>query len=383
MLKLHCKEGNNLVDHKYITYLNSVWTANIQGSLLGVNMNEERTTLKDIAEQLGVSISTVSRALRGDTRVAEATRQRVTLAARELAYPLIPINNGITLGQIHVLILDASWGRFFDETINELVRQSEKRGCEVAVYRVERYEPLCEGLARVANLTNGVIVVGTWEPLGNREIEIISSLSVPVILINRYLETTASSVTLDDYGAGVLAANYLADLGHQHIAYLPGRELSSSMRDRARGFISGLQSLNLYRPELFTKPLTGNILEWACESVSYLFSLPQPPTAIWACNDVAASAVIVAARTQGFRTPEQISVMGFDHTPQAREIGLTTFDYRLTELGRYVTYLAEEWLHGAIKGPVRINVMPQLIEGITTGPVSLEAKRLKLGGIPN
>lgn len=342
-------------------------------------MREERTTLKDIAQQLGVSISTVSRALRGDVRVAESTRQRIAQVAQELAYPLMSVNN--VLGEIRVLVLDAGWGKFFSETLNEIIHEGEKRGCTVSVYRSERYEPLHEALTRVADMTDGVLVVGTWDPIQSSEIELISSLQVPVILVNRYLETVANSVTLDDYGAGVLAAHYLAELGHRRIAYLPGRESSTAMRDRALGFQTGLHSLGLYDPELFTTPLSGNILEWACESVSYLMSLSQPPTAIWACNDVAASAVIVSARTQGICAPEQISVMGFDYLPQARDIGLTTFDYRLAELGRHVAYLAEGLMRDAFSGPVRISVMPHLIKGITTGPlVPIESITDQVGG---
>lgn len=330
-------------------------------------MKKERTTLKNIAEKADVSISTVSRALRDDDRIAEATREHIRVVAQELGFTVRLRANG-DLGEVVVLVLDTGWGAFFDKTLNELARQGEKRNFKVSVQSVERHEPLTEGLARVAHMNSGVVVIGTWDTISSYETDLISSLSVPVIFINRYIETCASAVTLDDFGAGITAARYLVGLGHKRIAYLPGMQASSAMRDRLRGFQTGLQRMGVYVPELITEPLSGNVLEWTCRSVKQLMDLPQPPTAIWTCNDIAASAVIVSLRTQGFAVPEQISVIGHDHLPQAREIGITTFDYRLTELGYHVAYLAEGFLRDELSDSVHISLMPKLVEGHTTGP---------------
>lgn len=331
-------------------------------------MRKKKATLKDIAAKTDVSIATVSRALRNNANVSEATRQHIFEVAQNLGIPIDSYSNNGELGQVFVLVLDSGWGAFFNKCLQELVNQGEKRNFEVEFYRAERYEPVREGLARAANLTDGLVVLGTWDTLGEEEADLIAALPVPTILINRYIGTCANAVTLDDYGAGLIAARYLIGLGHKRIAYLPGMQSSSSMRDRMRGFRTGLESKGLYYPELFTEPLNGNILAWACNCVKQLLELPQPPTAIWTCNDIVASAVIVSLKTQGINIPEQISVIGHDHLSQTHNIGLTTFDHRFTELGYNIAILAEGILKKELHGAVHISLMPELVEGSTTGP---------------
>jgi LacI family transcriptional regulator len=231
----------------------------------------------------------------------------------------------------------------------------------------QRYERVDEGLAKVADMTHGVVVLGTWDALTDADAELIGDLSVPVVLINRYVSVYASSVTLDDYGTGLRAVSHLIDLGHTRIACMPGVQSSPAMRNRLRGFRTGLEDRGLFLPELVTEPLSGNILEWACRCVRSLLDLPQPPTAIWACNDIAASAVIVSMETQGIHVPEQMSVMGHDNLLQAHDIGLTTFDYRLTDMGYHTAYLVEGLLQGEFSSSVHISLTPELIDRRTTG----------------
>ncbi len=271
-------------------------------------------------------------------------------------------------------MLERGWGAFFHETLTTLVDQAGRRGFSVSIQQgMAPGQSLETGLKKVMETQARVLVIGTWETWGDHVAQLITSLPVPVILINRHLSAVASAVTLDDYNAGAMAARYLADLGHKHIAYLPGSRASSPMCERLRGFQAVLQDRGLFRAELFTAPLTGNILEWACAGANALLSLAAPPTAIWTCSDLAASAVLVAAKTRGISTPAQLSVMGFDNNPEMRDIGLTTFDFRLQELGQHTAHLAEGFLKGHLTGQVQIKVMPQLVVGVTTGPVPLDA----------
>lgn len=331
-------------------------------------MRKKKVTLKDIAAKTDLSVATVSRALRNNGSVSESTRQHVFRVAQNLGVATHEIAKGGKLGKVSILILDSGWGAFFEKCMREVVRQSKKRNFEVEFHRSERYESVREGLTRVANQTEGVVVLGTWDALGEEEADLINALQVPTILVNRYIGACANAVTLDDFGTGLAAARFLVGLGHKRIAYLPGIQSSSSMRDRMLGFRTGLEKNGLFNPELFTEPLHGNILVWTCNCVKQLMSLPQPPTAIWTCNDIVASAVIVSLKTQGINIPEQVSVIGHDRLPQTHNIGLTTFDHRFTELGYNIAMLAEGILKKELSGGVHISVMPELIEGNTTGP---------------
>jgi DNA-binding LacI/PurR family transcriptional regulator len=330
------------------------------------SMSIGKITLKDVAERTNLSIATVSRALRNETGVAEETRKRIIEVAQEMGASVPALGKNGQLGQVIVLVLDSGWGAFFDEALQELARRANECDHEVVVHRAPRYESVDEGLARVKGMTQGVVVLGTWDALTDADADLIANLPVPVVLINRYLSRHASSVTLDDYGTGFRAVRHLVDLGHRRIACMPGVQSSPAMRHWLRGFRTGLEDRGLFVPELVTEPLGGNILEWACRCVRALLDLPQPPTAIWACNDIAAGAVIVSMETQGIRVPEQMSVMGHDNLPQAHDVGLTTFDYRLTEMGYHTAYLVEGLLQGEFSSPVHISLTPELIDRRTT-----------------
>ncbi|HHT26858.1 MAG TPA: LacI family transcriptional regulator [Firmicutes bacterium] len=329
-------------------------------------MSKTKTTLKDIAERANVSIATVSRALRDDARVAESTRRYIMQIAQEMGVSLqSELTNAV--GPVVVHVLDTGWGSFFEESIHELTRYGEEHNFEVIIERVRRHEPVSGAIAKARDMKEGVVVLGTWDNINETEAEQIGNLNVPVILINRYIGTRAASVTLDDFATGWTVVEYLTNLGHERIAYLPGVQSSTSMQDRLRGYRAALERKGLYRPELCATPLTGDILEWACQCVKRLLDLPEPPTAIWTCNDVAASAVIVTLKTQGIHIPEQISVIGHDHLP-SHNIGLTTFGFRFRELGYHVGQLAAGYLRGELTGTVRISVESEFISGNTAGP---------------
>lgn len=332
-------------------------------------MSKSRTTLKDIAERANVSITTVSRALRDDARVAESTRRHIMQVAQEMGVSLQASDLNNPVGPVVVYVLDTGWGSFFEETIHELICYGDEHNYEVTIERVRRHEPVSTAIAKAAEMKEGVIVLGTWDYINETEAVQIGNLNVPVILINRYIGSRASSVTLDDYATGQTVVEYLTSLGHKRIAYLPGVQSSTSMQDRLRGFRTALESRGLYHPELCTTPLTGNILEWTCQCVKQLMDLPEPPTAIWTCNDIAASAAIVTLKTQGIHIPEQISVVGHDHLP-SHNIGITTFGFRFRELGYHVAKLAEGYLRGELTSAVRISIESEFIIGTTTGPAS-------------
>lgn len=347
-------------------------------------MRAERTRLEDIARVTGVSVSTVSRALRSDPRIAEKTRWRVATEARRLNYHK-PGENGIgrraglegstslvarlvpRLERLRVLVMRPDPRAFFAETLVELVQQGQECGFAVDVQE-GRDENLARHLTEAeAGGANAVLVL-TFGHLTEAHGRLFQDSPVPVVLINRHVEGMTNAVTLDDFAAGVQAARYLVGLGHRRIAHLPGPQGASSMRERAAGFRTGLETVGCFDPALFVEPVQGDVLKWAQASVGRLLALPEPPTAIWAHHDLAAGATVVAVRAAGLRVPEDISIMGFDRKPELRETRLTTFDYRFRELARQSLRLIEGLLAGTVRGPVRVCVVPALVQGETTGP---------------
>jgi len=337
-----------------------------------------RITLEDIARAAKVSVSTVSRALHGDPRVAVSTRNRILEAAQEMGYPLHPELLGRVHGggngeppvtrRIALLIQTHEVFSFYGDAIMGLVEEGREYNIEVAMKLIPENTRLASHLDEAGNEGARAAVYLTWKALGEKEREELRGSPVPVILVNRHLEGLTPAVTIDDFAAGRLAAFHLMQLNHRRIACLSGQLSASAMRERTAGFRSALEQHGCYDPALFIERDRGRLIDWVQRSMDRLLSLPDPPTAIWAFNDMAASYVLMVANTMGLKVPEDLSVMGFDRNGQFRENHLTTFDIRQRVLARQTLRLALAVLDGTVEPGVRWCVVPALIPGATTGP---------------
>lgn len=346
-------------------------------------MCAERTRLLDIAQAAGVSVSTVSRALRRDSRISESTCRRVALEARRLGYTRakkdfpgvgasIDGRNNTSqtprrLGQLVVLALQPDPRTFFAETLVELFRLGQERGFSVDVVD-GNVKNLSSHLTEAETSGADAVLLSTFAHLTETHSAMVASCRIPVVLLNRHVAGDTNAVTLDDLAAGMQAARYLVALGHNRIACFSGDLGSSSLRERSFGFRLGLDESNCYDPSLFYESPNDSDLRWVHSILQELLGLPAPPTAIWAYNDIVASALMLAIRSAGLDVPKDISVMGFDNRPEYRALGLTTFDYRLNDLAHAALALVEALLANTVRGPVRLSIAAPLVEGSTTGP---------------
>ncbi len=334
--------------------------------------------MDDIARNVGVSVSTVSRALREDARVAEATRQRVKKEAAQLRYggtstgdngeydvitPRRPGRRIPGVARISVILRDESMRRFFADTVLELMRQASSRSIESDFYISNISEPLSDSLRQVKG---DALILVTWEILSDDDWRQLHSYHVPVIMVNRH-DGHTYAVTVDDFSAGLMAARHLYDLGHRRVAYIPGSLNSSSTSERAAGFRTGLERVACFDHQYFLAPVERNPVDTVRSHVRHLLSLPIPPTAIATYNDFTAGLVLMAVSEADLRVPEDLSILGFDYAPESRQLELTTFDCRCRDIGVEVMRLLEGIFTGETTAPIRICVVPALVKGKTTG----------------
>lgn len=341
----------------------------------------EYVKLEDLAKHAGVSVSTVSRALRGEKGVSQTTRQRIQRLAASTGYtsPTSSRGRGVqeprpeapeSRMKMVVVVRMEELTRFYGDTLVELLERGQELGHGVTVLTRSRSESLAASLQAGQAEGADCIALLTWEHLGESEGRLIASFPVTTILVGRHVEGRTTAVTHDDLAAGVEAARYLIRLGHTRIAHLQGPQGSSAMRERAMGFRWALQEAGCYDPRLFLEAGSGSLMDLVPQGMDQLLSLASPPTALWIPADVHAGAAVMIARTRGLRVPDDLSVMGFDASPDWVELGLTTFDRRLRELARYVLHLAFLRVIGAVTGPARVCVTPRLVVGTTTGPAA-------------
>jgi len=273
------------------------------------------TTIKDVARESGVNISTVSRALNNEYGVNPETRDLVLAVAQRLNYRPNRVARGLVTGRSHSLALIVSDIRnpFFAEVARGAADAARADHCDLVlcnsdldpVRQMEYVQSLLE------KRVDGILMnsVAALTPEDQKQ---LAGCGVPIVLLNRTVASRAfSTVSADNEAGGVLAAQHLLELGHRDIAHITGPRQHGNLSDRSRGFVETL----LAAPN----PVTPLVLHGAFnfeggrELTSKMLDQHPEITAIFAANDVMAFGAVRTILDRGLRIPDDISLIGFDN----------------------------------------------------------------------
>ncbi len=331
------------------------------------------STITDVARVAGVSVATVSRALRGLDRVSPETRRRVLEVAEELHYVASPTATSLASGRTTVVAVVAPfltrW--FFASLVSAIEKTLRGHGHHVLLFDLEddTYEhrlPLTQNM--LWKRVDGIITLNL--PLDDDEVALVDRLALPLVAIGSHLEGR-SSVRIDDRAVTRTAVEHLIGLGHRRIAYVGAvPENISHLQtplDRLDAFTDTMQAAGLP-----TDPSLVLRSDWTADAAARdahaLLSRPDRPTAVAAGSDEMAIGVMETARRLGLRVPEDLSVVGIDDYVLSDVLGLTTVRQDVTEQGR----LAAELLLAALRdadAPARDVLVPtELVVRESTGP---------------
>jgi LacI family transcriptional regulator len=314
-----------------------------------MNRNKTTTTIRDVAQAAGVSISTVSRVLNNKDDVAPETYQKVQEVIDELGYTSSLAARGMRSRRMNVigLVMPDVGDPFSIQVMKGVSRAIAELDHDLIVYtggefkkessadRERRFVSLLGG-----GITDGVIVV---TPATAR-----FPTASPVVVVDPNVESHDCPAVIATNRDGALAAmEYLIGLGHRRIGFISGRpELQSALR-RLQGYKDGLARADIpLDPDLIQTGDYSSKTGFAC--AQRLLNLSDPPTAIFASNDQSATGAIEASHEAGLRVPDDISVVGFDNIPEVAYThpGLTTVDQCIDRMG----YIATEMLVSLIEG---------------------------------
>jgi LacI family transcriptional regulator len=311
--------------------------------------SRKSVTINDVAEAAGVSVSTVSRVLNDKDDVAPETYARVQQVVNELGYVSSLAARGMRSRRTNVIGLimpdvASLYSTAVMQGVNRAIAQLDydlivyTNGDvrkNASAYQESYYVSLLNG-----SITDGVIVV---TPAATN-----FSTDAPVVAIDPNNESPECPAIISTNLDGALQAmKYLTGLGHRRIGFITGRlELVSASR-RLRGYKEGLAEAGIPLDEGLIQ-VGDYTTETAVGCTRALLSIDDPPTAIFAANDMSAMGVYQAAYELGVRIPEDLSVVGFDNL---RETGflnptLTTVDQFITEMG----FIATEVILKLVKG---------------------------------
>jgi LacI family transcriptional regulator len=307
------------------------------------------SSIRDVAQRAGVSISTVSRVLNNSCPVSADKRERVEEAARELGYIPNPAARSLLLRKTGVLgvVVPFATGEFFSEFLSGVDQTASDHKYFLLISISHRSdEDLRMAVANLNKRVDGLLV---WAPeVRASDVKSLVSRDLPTVFLNSLAPSKGDDlIDFDNYGGMYSLASHLIRQGHRDIAFLKGPPRAADAKLRLEGFRAALSSHGMrLRPDLeFDGEYT---VEAGYKVVPRVLRITPPPTAIMAPNDQAAIGVLRGLHEAGVRVPEQMSVTGFDDVPSSRYVTptLTTAHVPVRELGE----LAIQKLVGRIDG---------------------------------
>jgi LacI family transcriptional regulator len=305
-----------------------------------------KITIVDVAEKAGVSFGTVSRVINNDVHVKQETRERVIGVMQKLGYTANRQARSLAGGRsntIGVLVPDLGTG-YIGEIIRGIDAELSLTDLDLILYTTHR--TASKEANYVANLARGM-VDGLLLVLPRSPIDYIGTLAsrtFPFVLIDHQgIGRDCPAVGATNWQGAYHATEYLIHLGHTRIGFITGSMDLGCAADRQEGYRSALRTAHLdIDEELIYEGTFFQPDGYA--GASELLNLADPPTAIFASNDVMALGVMDAVRNRGFRVPDDVSVIGFDDIPQAAMVrpALTTVNQPLEKMGRVATQMLME-----------------------------------------
>ena len=292
-------------------------------------------TIRDIADKAGVSIGTVSRALKNQRGLSDETRRLVRRVARELGYD--PARLRGRKGQRLVFLLHRHHSSFATNPFFSFVLHGVEEACREfgivpTLLTTGPAEPVRDQLR--LHEPDALLVAGFFEA---EVLNLLGGLELPMALVDFWMPGMPS-VNPDNVQGGHLATTHLLGLGRRRIAYLAGSLAHFSIREREQGYRRALFEAGvLANPDLEVVAPPGLDTDaGAAAAMRQLLRLSPRPDAVFAYNDSAALAALRVCHEAGLRVPQDIAIVGFDDIPAAAhaQTPLTTLRVDKEALGR-------------------------------------------------
>ena len=281
-------------------------------------MKQHRVSLKDLAAQLGVSIATVSRALRNSHEVGEELRAKVQKLAKELNYRPNPLAQSLRSEAPKVIgvVVPNLVTHYYSAVLDGIEDYASKEG--YSVIAINSHEDYLKEERAIDNFINmhveGIIACLSQDTVDYSHFEEIHKMGIPLVFFARTcLPELFSQVVANGAEAAEQATLHLIDTGSKRVAFLGGPNHLDMVRRRKHGYLEALKQRRL--------PIDRDIIicdkidfECSREAALKILSSDNRPDAILAFNDIITYAAFDAIKTLGLRIPEDVAIIGFTDT---------------------------------------------------------------------
>lgn len=328
----------------------------------------KRITIGDVAAQAGVSVATVSKVLNGRYGVAKDTSTRVKAVIDELGYESSLIARSMRSQRTNVLgILVADFEPFSTELLKGAALAIRGSGYEVVVYSGGHGHDQAGWERRYLSRLSGTLTDGTIL-VTPTVVDVVNDS--PVVAVDAHTGSSGMpTVASDNLKGAIVATEHLIGLGHRRIGFLAGRPDLESAQLREQGYRQALAAAGIaVEPELVL--VGGYTAADAAAPARQLLEMDNPPTAIFAANDLSAIETIEVAQGLGLRVPDDVSVVGFDNVPESAliEPSLTTIDQSIQQMGFEAVRLLIGQIEDPSRPPVHVTLPTELVVRQSSGP---------------
>jgi len=295
-----------------------------------------KATIYEVAQLAGVSIATVSRALRDSDLVTAQTRERVRAAARQLHFTPSRPARSLAEGRhaANGIVFPDLVGPYYAEVVLGYEAAAAGFGSSVLILATRGRGDAEAAVRELAGRVDGLTVMG--QTVGDDVIRSLAATGLPIVLLARDPVPGVDTVRARNARTAEALAAHLLDHGHRRITFLGDPAGSPDVAGRYAGLKARI-------PGLHAVPLTDFDLP-AGERAAHAILRGDPPDAVVCANDEVALGVLLAAGQAGLRVPEDLAVTGWDDLLAARFAGLTTVRQPMRELGA----TAARWLNRRI-----------------------------------
>ena len=288
--------------------------------------NKHRTSLKDLAQELGVSIATVSRALRSSPEIGQDMQAKVKELAKRLNYRPNPFAQSLRKEAPRVIgvVVPNLVTHYYAAVLDGIEDEARKEG--YSVISANTHEDTEAEIRAIDNFISlhveGIIACLSQNTTDYRHFEEIANMGIPLVFFGRTcLSDRFSSVTANGDEAAYQATQHLIDTGSRRIAFIGGPNHLDMVKRRKHGYLEALRENRI--------PIDRTLVacekidyQWALDTTTRLLNLPvgERPDAILAFNDIITFAAFTAIKQLGLSIPEDVALIGFTDDVHAQYV---------------------------------------------------------------
>ncbi|GAB3248228.1 LacI family DNA-binding transcriptional regulator [Chitinimonas naiadis] len=330
------------------------------------------STMKQVAERAGVSVSSVSHVINNTRFVSPDARARIEAAISELSYVPSAVARSLRHDVTHTIgmLLPNSSNPYFAEVLREIEARCFAAGFNLILCNTDDEPSKQASYLRVLveKRVDGIIVVTAGEDADLHQL--LAGLNRPLVLVDREIAGVDSDLVEVDHASGaILATRHLTELGHRRVACIAGPQGLAPSDQRIAGWQQVCREEDLQKGDC---PLLHADFssQGGYAAMKALLAEPSRPSAVFVANDLMAIGVLCAVHEANLRVPEDLSVIGFDDIELAAFSSppLSTVAQPKAELGRLTTELLFERIQARRETPARRILQAELRLRQSTAP---------------